>query len=131
MIGLDTNVLVRYIMQDDAKQSKLASRLIESLTVEDPGFFPLVAVIELVWVLSSSFELVRAQVVSALEVLLQTKEIQVERAEVVWRAVRVYRDSSADFADCLVERSAAAAGCVRTMTFDRGAAKNCSMMLIQ
>lgn len=131
MIGLDTNVLVRYIMQDDAKQSKLASRLIESLTVEEPGFFPLVAVIELVWVLSSSFELVRAQVVSALEVLLQTKEIQVERAEVVWRAVRVYRDSSADFADCLVERSAAAAGCVRTMTFDRGAAKNCSMMLIQ
>lgn len=131
MIGLDTNVLVRYIMQDDAKQSKLASRLIESLTVEEPGFFPLVAVIELVWVLSSSFELVRAQVVSALEVLLQTKEIQVERAELVWRAVRVYRDSSADFADCLVERSAAAAGCVRTMTFDRGAAKNCSMMLIQ
>ncbi|UUZ76186.1 type II toxin-antitoxin system VapC family toxin [Polaromonas sp. P1(28)-13] len=131
MIGLDTNVLVRYIMQDDAKQSKLASRLIESLTVEEPGFFPLVAVIELVWVLSSSFELVRAQVVSALEVLLQTKEIQVERAEVVWRAVRVYRGSSADFADCLVERSAAGAGCVRTMTFDRGAAKNCSMMLIQ
>ncbi|MDR3453483.1 MAG: type II toxin-antitoxin system VapC family toxin [Rhodoferax sp.] len=131
MIGLDTNVLVRYIMQDDARQSKLASRLIESLTVEEPGFFPLVAVIELVWVLSSSFELVRAQVVSALEVLLQTKEIQVERAEVVWRAVRIYRDSSADFADCLVERSAAAAGCACTMTFDRGAAKNCSMMLIQ
>jgi predicted nucleic-acid-binding protein len=131
MIGLDTNVLVRYIMQDDARQSELASRLIESLTVEEPGFLPLVAVIELVWVLSSSFELVRAQIVSALEVLLQTKEIQVERAEVVWRALRVYRDSSADFADCLIERSAAAAGCARTMTFDRGAAKHCSMMLIQ
>lgn len=131
MIGLDTNVIVRYIMQDDARQSKLASRLIESLTVEEPGFVPLVVVIELVWVLSSSFELVRAQVVSALEILLQTKEIQVERAEVVWRAVRIYRDSSADFADCLVERSAAAAGCARTMTFDRGAAKNCSMTLIQ
>jgi predicted nucleic-acid-binding protein len=131
MIGLDTNVLVRYIMQDDARQSELASRLIESLTVEEPGFLPLVAVIELVWVLSSSFELVRAQIVSALEVLLQTKEIQVERAEVVWRALRVYRDSSADFADCLIERSAAAAGCARTMTFDRGAAKQCSMMLIQ
>ena len=77
MIGLDTNVLVRYIMQDDAEQSKLASRLIESLTVGEPGFVPLVAVIELVWVLSSSFEL------------------------------------------------------VRTMTFDRGAARNCSMTLIQ
>jgi len=131
MIGLDTNVLVRYIMQDDARQSKLASRLIESLTVEEPGFVPLVAVIELAWVLSSPFGLVRAQVASALEILLQTKEIQVEHTDVVWRAVRIYRNSSADFADCLIERSAAAAGCDRIMTFDRGAAKNCSMTLIQ
>ena len=131
MIGLDTNVLVRYIMQDDARQSKLASRLIESLTVEEPGFVPIVAVIELVWVLSSSFDLGRSQVVSALEILLQTKEIQVERTDVVWRAMRVYRASSADFADCLIERSAAAAGCTCIMTFDRSAAKNCSMTLIQ
>jgi predicted nucleic-acid-binding protein len=131
MIGLDTNVLVRYIMQDDVTQSALASVLIESLSVDEPGFVPLVAVTELVWVLSSSFELVRTQVVSALETLLQTKEIQVENADVVWRAVRLYRASSADFADCLIERSAAAAGCMRTMSFDRGAVKNCSMTLIQ
>ena len=131
MIGLDTNVVVRYIMQDDPKQSSLAATLIEKLTVDDPGFVPLVVVIELVWVLSSSFELARAQITSALEILLQTKEIQVERAEVVWRALRVYQGSSADFADCMVERSAAAAGCLRTMTFDRDAAKNCSMTLIQ
>jgi predicted nucleic-acid-binding protein len=131
VIGLDTNVIVRYIMQDDARQSRLASTLIEKLTVEEPGFVPLVAVIELVWVLSSSFGLARAQITSALEILLQTKEIQIERAEVVWRAVRIYREGSADFADCMVERSAAAAGCLRTMTFDRGAAKNCAMTLIQ
>ncbi|MGH8832979.1 MAG: PIN domain-containing protein [Polaromonas sp.] len=131
MIGLDTNVLVRYIMQDDVQQSKLASRLVESLTVETPGFVPLVAVVELVWVLSSSYNLDRAKTVTVLEILLQTKEVVVEGAEVVWRAVRIYRASSADFADCLIERSATAAGCVRTMTFDRGAAKNCSMTLIQ
>lgn len=130
MIGLDTNVLVRYIMQDDARQSQLASRLVESLTAETPGFVPLVAVVELAWVLLSCYELNRAQFVTALEALLRTKEIVLEGAEVVWRAVRVYRDSSADFADCLVERSAAAAGCERTMTFDRGAAKNCAMTLI-
>ncbi len=131
MIGLDTNVLVRYIMQDDVQQAKLASELMEALTVDEPGFIPIVAVIELVWVLSSSFELVRSQVVRALEVLLQTKEVQVENAEVVWRAVRLYRASTADFADCLIERSAAAAGCARTMSFDRGAVKNCAMTLIQ
>ena len=100
MIGLDTNVLVRYIMQDDARQSELASRLIESLTVEEAGFLPLVATIELVWVLSSSFELVRSQIVSALEVLCR---LQVEGAEVVQRAIRLYRNSSADFVDCLIE----------------------------
>lgn len=131
MTGLDTNVLVRYIMQDDAQQSNLASSLIESLTVEAPGFVPQVAFVELVWVLSSCYDLERAQMVAAMEALLRTKEVVVEGAEVIWRAVRIYRDSSADFADCLIERSAAAAGCARTMTFNRGAAKSCSMILIQ
>ncbi len=131
MIGLDTNVLVRYIMQDDVRQAELATELMESLTVDELGFVPLVALIELVWVLSSSFDLARSQVVQALETLLQTKEIQVENAEVVWRAVRLYRASAADFADCLIERSAAAAGCSRTMSFDHGAVKNCSMALVQ
>jgi len=130
MIGLDTNVLVRYIMQDDAKQSLLATKLVESLTVDMPGFVALVAVVELVWVLSSSYGLERPQVVAALEALLRTKEIVTEGADVVWKAVRTFRDSSADFADCLIERSAASAGCERTMTFDRGAAKNCGMTLI-
>lgn len=71
------------------------------------------------------------RIVAALEALLRTKEVVVENAEVVWRAVRNFRDSSGDFADCLVERSAAAAGCERTMTFDKAAAKNCGMTLIQ
>lgn len=131
MIGLDTHGLVRYIMQDDALQAELATALIESLTVDEPGFVPLVALIELVWVLSSAFDLVRSQVVQALETLLLTKEMQVENAEVVWRALRLYRASAADFADCLIERSAAASGCSRTMTFDRGAVKHCAMTLVQ
>ena len=130
MIGLDTNVLVRYIMQDDAKQSPLATRLLESLSVEAPGFVPLVAVVELAWVLSSAYELERAQLVEAFEGLLRTKEIVVDRAETVWKALRLFQSANADFADCLIERSAAAAGCERTMTFDRGGAKGCGMALV-
>ena len=130
MTGLDTNVLVRYIMQDDVQQARLASELIETFTVDEPGFIPLVAVTELVWVLLSSFELARSQVVQALEVLLRTKEMQVENAATVWRAVRLYRAGPADFADCLIERSAAAAGCKRTMTFDQTAVKHSAMTLI-
>jgi len=130
MIGLDTNVLVRYIMQDDATQSALATRLVESLSVESPGFVPLVSVVELAWVLSSAYALDRDQVVQAFETLLRTKEIAVERAEIVWKALRVFRSANGDFADCLIERSAAEAGCDRTMTFDRGAARSCGMTLV-
>jgi predicted nucleic-acid-binding protein len=131
MIGLDTNVLVRYIMQDDAEQSPLASALMESLTVAAPGFVTLVAVVEMSWVLASCYGLDRSQVASALEGLIRSKEIVVEHSDIVWQAVRIFRDSTTDFADCLIERSAVAAGCARTMTFDKGAAKSCGMKLIQ
>ena len=131
MIGLDTNVLVRYIMQDDSRQSPQASKLVESLSADAPGFVTLVSVVELVWVLGSCYELDRAQLGAALEGLLRTKEITVERAETVWKSVRLYGNSSADFADCLIQCSAAAAGCTHTMTFDRTAAKNCGMTLVQ
>lgn len=130
MMGLDTNVLVRYIMQDDARQSPKATRLLESLTADEPGFVPLVAVVELVWVLSSCYGLQRPQVAQALDVLLRTKTLVIDRAEDVMRALRVFKASSADFADCLIERAAASAGCARTMTFDVGAAKAAGMALI-
>lgn len=130
MIGLDTNILVRYIMQDDARQSALAAQLVESLSAESPGFVPLVSIVELGWVLSSAYDLGRDQLVVALEGLLRTKEIVVERAETVWKALRVFRSTTADLADCLIERSAASAGCDATMTFDRGAAKGCGMTLL-
>ena len=130
MIGLDTNVLVRYIMQDDARQSPLATRLVESLSSEASGFVPMVSFVELAWVLSSAYDLERAQLVSAFETLLRTKEIVVERAETVWKALRLFQSGNADFADCLIERSASAAGCEVTMTFDRDAAKTCGMTLV-
>ena len=130
MIGLDTNVLVRYIMQDDAKQSAKATKLIESLTIDMPGFVPVIAVVELGWVLSFSYELTRSQVSEAFEALLRTKEIVVDRADHVLRALRVYKSSSADFADCLIERIAISAGCEKVMTFDVAAAKVAGMTLI-
>jgi predicted nucleic-acid-binding protein len=130
MIGLDTNVLVRYIAQDDAKQAAKATKLIEGLTTEEPGFVPLVAVVELVWVLSSSYDLKRAQIAQALEVLLHSKQLLVDQAEHVVRALRAYRVGNADFADCLIERTAVAAGCDRTMTFDLGASTSAGMTLI-
>lgn len=131
MTGLDTNVLVRYIMQDDAKQSAKANQLIDSLTGEAPGFVPLVAVVELVWVLSSCYGLTRAQLAQALGALLRAKQLVVDQTEQVARALRVFSDGTADFADCLIERTASQAGCDRTMTFDVTAAKTAGMTLVR
>ena len=130
MIGLDTNVIVRYVMQDDPKQSQKATRLIEALSAEAPGFVPLVAVVEIAWVLTSCYDLKRDQVAEAMDGILRTKEFVVDRAEQVAQALRVYKTGSADFADCLIERGAASAGCERTMTFDVSAAKSAGMTLI-
>jgi len=130
MIGLDTNVLVRYVMQDDPKQSQKASRLMESLSPETPGFVPLVALVEFVWVLASCYDLTREQLAQALDGLLRAKEVVLERAEQVSQALRTFGASAANFADCLIERTAAAAGCEKTMTFDAGAAKSVGMTLI-
>jgi predicted nucleic-acid-binding protein len=130
MIGLDTNVLVRYIMQDDPKQAAKATKLVESLTSTKPGFVTLVTVVELFWVLSSAFELSRGQIVEAFDGLTRAKQLVVEQRDQVVRALRAYGASSADFPDCLIERTATAAGCAKVMTFDVGASKQAGMTLI-
>jgi predicted nucleic-acid-binding protein len=131
MIGLDTNVMVRYIMQDDVKQSKLASVLIERLTEEQPGFLSLVCIIELVWVLESAYTLKRLQIVKVLSNLISIDVFKIERLTVVTAALRNFKTGKADFADCLIERSSVHAGCKRTMTFDQSAARTANMVLIQ
>jgi predicted nucleic-acid-binding protein len=131
MIGLDTNVLVRYIAQDDSKQSPKATRLIESLTVDAPGYVSIVSVVELVWVLTGCYALTRSGICEVLETLLRTKEIIVANADILWKAVRLFKEGKADFADCLIEWSANEAGCNHTTTFDRDAARHCGMQLIE
>ena len=130
MIGLDTNVLVRYIMQDDPKQSAKATKLIESLDAGRPGYITMVSVVELYWVLTSCYELTGQQIAQALQTILRTKQLLVERADQVMRALRVFGKGGADFADCLIERSASGAGCEETMTFDVKASKHAGMRLI-
>jgi predicted nucleic-acid-binding protein len=130
MIGLDTNVLVRYIMQDDLKQAAKATKLIEALDADNPGYITMVSVVELYWVLTSCYELNGEQVAQALEAILRTKQFLVERADQVMRALRVFNEGGADFSDCLIERSAAGAGCGKTMTFDVKASRHAGMTLI-
>jgi predicted nucleic-acid-binding protein len=131
VIGLDTNVLVRYIVQDDAKQSKLASDLIEGLDDTSPGFVTLVTVVELGWVLESSYNFSRQQFAEVMQTLLAVDSIKLDRAAAVASALRRYASSNADFSDCLIERLSVNAGCDRTMTFDKLAAKLAGMTLMK
>lgn len=130
MIGLDTNVLVRYVAQDDTIQSPKASTLMESLTAEAPGYVSLVSVVELVWVLTGCYASTNSEICEVLETLLRTKELVVAQAETVWKALRQFREKNADFADCLIVCSSAEAGCDHTLTFDKGALKGCGMRLL-
>ncbi len=130
MIGLDTNVLVRYIAQDDAKQSAMATALIDTPTSENPGFITLVSLVELVWVIQSCYNATKPELVVILEKLLRTQELLVENTETAIKALHAFSQSKAEFSDCLIERSADKAGCEYTATFDRNAAKTPGMRLV-
>ena len=132
MIGLDTNVLVRYLTQDDPRQSALATRLLEdTLTVERQGFVSTVVLVELVWVLETGYRCGRVEIAGVVERLLRARTIAVEHADVAWQALRAFRASKAEFADCMIERAGHANGCERTVTFDRVAARTAGMQLLE
>jgi predicted nucleic-acid-binding protein len=122
MIGLDTNVLVRYLTHDDRTQTAAAMRVMNSLSLDSPGFLSLIVIVELVWVLSLSYRYQKKEIEQVLENLLRSKELVIERADLVSQASRAFSAGRADFADYLIERCAHTAECQYTVTFDRKAA---------
>lgn len=124
MIGLDTNVLVRYIAQDDPAQSARATRFIEKdCSPEQPGFIGLITLVELVWVAESLYGASKGDITKLLHRLLSIKQLVVQDAETAWKALRLYESTSANFPDCLVISVARSNGCQNTFTFDKSAAK--------
>lgn len=131
MIGLDTNVLVRYIVRDDPGQTAAATRLIEGrCTPEDPGRVSLIVICELVWVLQRAYGYSRETVSRVLETLLTSNELQVESADLVWLSLRKYRKGAADVADHLIGAINALHGAAPTFTFDQRAASDPAFRLL-
>lgn len=130
MIGLDTNVLVRYICQDDPIQSEQANAFLESLSTGFEGYVTVVSLVELVWVLSSCYGSTNAELSNVLESLMHTKYIIVQDAELVWKALRNFKEGKADFPDCLIKHISFNAGCSSVVTFDVKAARDSGMSLI-
>ena len=130
MIGLDTNVVVRYLTQD-GPQYPAAVKLIESLSAEEPGFITLIVLVEIVWVLESCYGSDKNDIFRVVDALLRTKNLMLERKDIVSHALRRFIAGNADFADCLIERCGHAEECRFTVTFDRKAAKGAGMRLLE
>ena len=124
MIGLDTNILVRYLAQDDPVQSPKATELIEErLTEENPGFVSVVAMVETAWVLDRAYGLANHEIAAAIERTLQADVLVVENEQEVFAAMLALRAGHGSFADALIGGLGRRAGCTRTLTFDRKASQ--------
>ncbi len=122
MIGLDTNVLVRLLVADDAAQTQKAVRFVEgNCTPESPGFINIVVLVELVWVLASAYAYRPVQIADALEKLIAGADRVVEHHEAVRASLADYRSGRGDFVDILIGRINRDQGCEATATFDRKA----------
>jgi predicted nucleic-acid-binding protein len=121
MIAVDTNVLLRHLLQDDPEQSPAASRFFALRTPDDPAFVSTAALLELIWTLRSRYGYPQAAVSSVVWSLLRSRDVQVQDSAGVRRAVWDAADESADLADAIIAHAAIDAGCDSTVTFDRRA----------
>ncbi len=129
MIGLDTNVLVRYVVQDDPDQSARATALVESLDDQRRGFVSVVVLVELAWVLRRAYGARPDDVHAVVDRLLRARELVVQDADVVRLALRL-AVAGADFPDAVISGVNAGAGCDTTVTFDVGASRHTGMRLL-
>jgi len=125
MIGLDTNILVRYLTQDDPDQSRKAAHEIEKgLSAGHVFFIADIVMCELVWVLETAYGYDRREIVPVLENILRTKQFQFGNKDLLWKSLSDYQNKKGDFADHLIGRAGHKAGCSETITFDAGLKNN-------
>jgi predicted nucleic-acid-binding protein len=124
MIGLDTNILLRYLAQDDPRQSRRATEIIEHrLTESAPGFVSLVTVLEVVWVLKSLYKRSRQEIANDVEMILAADTLEVQNEQEVYHAVVALRNGAGTFEDALIGALGIWRGCSATLTFDEKAAQ--------
>jgi predicted nucleic-acid-binding protein len=124
VIGLDANILIRYLTLDDPVQSARAAAIMEEeLSETELGFVSIVAIVETAWVLRRPYGFSDGEVASHIESLLRAESLVVERERDVYDAMLALRDGRGEFADCLIGSSGRRAGCTHTLTFDRKASR--------
>jgi len=131
MIGLDTNVVLRYMLQDDPGQTPRVNRIVDRvLSTENPGFISLVTVLEIVWVLGSLLKQTPAEIATHLENLLAADSLEVQNEQQVFEATFALKRGVGEFEDALIGALNAWAGCPHTLTFDKKALRMPHFQLI-
>ena len=122
MVGLDTNVILRYLLQDDPKQAALANHIVDRvLSSRNPGFISLVTILEIVWVLRSLLQQTPTELAAHLEHLLAADSFEVQNEQQVFEAAFALKRRTGEFEDALIGALNAWAGCPHTLTFDKRA----------
>jgi len=122
MVGLDTNIVLRYLLQDDPKQAPLANHIVDKvLSDRNPGLISLVPVLEIVWVLRSLLKQTPTQIASHLELLLAADFLEIQNEQQVFEAAFALKRGTGEFEDALMGALNAWAGCPHTLTFDKRA----------
>ncbi len=132
MIGLDTNILVRYLTQDDPIQSPKATRILErTFTPDAPGFLSLASILETAWVLENIYGLSNLKLAEAIERMLQIEALAIQNEKEVFGAMFILKSNQGSFEDALIGALGAWAGCDFTLTFDKKASRLSGFELIQ
>ena len=125
MTGIDTNVLVRYLVQDDPEQSALATKFIEGeLSADNKGFIASVALCETVWVLARAYRQSKKTLLQVIRGILEAEVFEVENRDCSWRAYFDFDEGEADYSDYLIGEICKSKGAAATMTFDSRASKH-------
>ncbi len=121
MIGLDTNVVVRHITNDDPVQSRIANQVFDGLTDKDPGYLSFPTVLEVYWVLRQAYRYPRNNVHELFDALLATADLVIENADSIRRGLTTAVAIGRELPDVLIAQSGQQAGCDVTLTFDQAA----------
>ena len=129
-VGIDTNVLLRLIVNDDEKQRAAAIAFGETLSEARPAFVTVLALVECDWALRRTYGYDRARRTDAISTLIRLRHVTVEAHGVVLEAISDARKYNADFADAIIARLSVANGCDHVVTFDKAASKRLATMTL-
>jgi predicted nucleic-acid-binding protein len=129
VIGLDTNIVLRWVLDDTPDQTTAANAVMSTLTPAQPGFITQVTVMELAWVLRSGYGFTQADILEVLDRLLRSESLEFDDEESVWEAVMHVR-GGADLNDALIAETFRLYGCTEAVTFDRDASRRFGWQLL-